>query len=117
MNLESIKHGEFNISVKEIDNSVSVFFSGICEAQKPQDIIVPFFNTLVQELDQKSVNIDFTRLEYISSAAVSPLISVFKMLDSCNVATEIVYNKKLSWQKVTFTSIAGMLDNVKIHDE
>jgi hypothetical protein len=104
------------ITVAKSARSVSITWSGVSDSRNPATFLNPFIRKLVQEVRGFAVTIDFTALEYMNSATVSPIIHFIKALDADGTQVLVLFTEN-DWQRVhlrCLRSIARTLTHVRV---
>ena len=94
-----------------------VTWRGVSQFKDPSSILRPFVEELSDKLEGKSVIVDFTELEYMSSSTVPSIIYMCKIFDRKNIDTVVRYNKSSVWQTATFKglkTLSGSLKRLKV---
>src|SRR5437764_1159979 len=78
---------------------VTLRWLGECSTRDPGTKLTPFLSKLVPTLQDRSVTIDFSKLEYMNSAAVAPIMMFVKALDAHGLSIELRYSTTLGWQR------------------
>ena len=72
------------ISASRANGRGRVAWSGVSDSRTPGIFLRPVLRDLSEKMKGAEVTVDFTKLEYMNSATVSPLINFVKTLDgSC----------------------------------
>jgi hypothetical protein len=104
------------VLVKRSDTEVSMTWLGESDSRNPGEFLNPIVKQLASELPGLPVTIDLTRLAYMNSATVAPLIACIKSLDS--TATEVhVQFSDADWQRThvqCLRAISRKLKGVRI---
>lgn len=100
------------IRVDDTGEHYEVHWSGKSTARKPSDFIAPILRaTLKQaELENKLVVLDFTRVEYMNSSTVTPVIRVLEEARRKQLTVEVVYAADLKWQELSFSALRIFCD-------
>lgn len=105
--MQNFKSDELEIRVTGGEQTV-IEWLGVSNARDPGLTLTPYLDQITKELDCKEVSIDFSRLEYINSSTVPPIIRLIKDLNKKAVKTLIYYNKSLKWQQESFKALATL---------
>lgn len=117
--IERFAKEDLNITVSKADETVTVRWTGLCDARDPDSLFGPFMRKLVRELQGKAVTLDFREFEYMNSATVSPILQFIKALDASGAQTTLVYDTRVAWQRVNFQcmkAIARTLQQLNVVD-
>jgi hypothetical protein len=105
------------LHTSESSSGVTLIWSGLHDSRDPGLHLDPGLEQFVSTFKSKSLTIDFSGLEYMNSAAVSPIISFIRNLDAAQIPTSLVYNTSISWQRVTarcMRIIARTLNHIQV---
>lgn len=90
---------------------------GVSDAREPAAHLTPFLSSLLDDLANRSVTVDFRDFEYMNSATVSPRINFVKSLDARGARIVLLFDNGVPWQKVNaqcMRAIARTLANVQV---
>lgn len=93
--------------------AVTVAWLGTSDARDPGRELNPFLSGLAPELAGKSVDVDFRKLEYMNSGTVSPIIQFSKALDTHGIATRLLFDASIGWQRVNFVCLKNIAKTLK----
>ena len=86
------------ISASRANARGKVAWSGVSDSRTPGIFLRPVLRDLSEKMKGAEVTVDFSRLEYMNSATVSPLINFVKTLDG--ICTRIlVLFAETDWQR------------------
>lgn len=111
------EHDGLLITVEDSPSKTMIRWSGVSDSRDPSIRLIPFFFNLLNWLQQKEVVVDFRGFEYMNSATVAPLINFVKNLDSKGIATTLLFDLSIPWQKVNaqcMRAIARTLSHVQV---
>jgi len=92
-------------------------WQGTSTAREPASVINPYVDKIVPLLKSKTVRLDFTKLQYMNSSTVTPIIRLIRLFDSEGIKTTVIYDKSSKWQQASFKALetlARMLDNIHV---
>jgi hypothetical protein len=69
------EHGGLVIRTQVSPETTTVRWLGVSDAREPAVHLTPFLSSILDELANRSVTVDFREFEYMNSATVSPLIN------------------------------------------
>jgi anti-anti-sigma regulatory factor len=104
------------ILVSQSHGEATIAWRGESGSRNPGDFLTPITTRLVKELRGLSVTIDFSRLEYMNSSTVGPLIACIKSFDGLGAPVLVVFSDE-DWQRThvqCMRTIARTLKNVRI---
>jgi hypothetical protein len=102
--MENIKDGTLSIEIKDGD-SVTMSWLGRSESREPAVVLNPYLTGIVDGMSGKELIVDFTKLEYMNSSTVPPIILLIKNLNTKGVVTKIYYDKESKWQAASFKAL------------
>lgn len=114
--MENLIADSLQILVKEGAETV-IQWQGTSTAREPASIINPYIDKIVPYLKNKKVRIDFTKLRYMNSSTVTPIIRLIRLFDTEGIKTTVVYDKTSKWQQASFKALetlAQMLGNIDV---
>lgn len=104
------------VSVTRSGSDAVVAWTGESDSRNPGDFLNPLMARLVKEFAGLNVTVDFSKLTYMNSATVAPLIVCIKSFDA-SAATVVVRFSDMDWQRThvqCVRTISRALKNVKI---
>lgn len=103
----------------EVDRSVgkaAMSWIGESDSRSPSDFLNPIIKQLALELAGARITVDLTRLTYMNSATVAPLIACIKSFSGGANAVEVLFSDA-DWQRThvqCLRTISRTLKNVHI---
>ena len=95
-----------NLQIEVLDGDPVTFnWLGESDARNPGSHIDPFMDDHVNRCNGRSFVIDFSRLAYMNSSTVGPIIRLLRLLNSNKIQTSVIYNEHLEWQRVSFKAL------------
>ena len=86
------------INASRTNGRGTVAWCGVSDSRTPALFLRPVLRDLTEKMKGAEVTVDFTKLEYMNSATVSPLINFVKTLDvSCTRI--LVLFSQTDWQR------------------
>ncbi len=104
------------ISACRLDGSGTVNWVGVSDSRTPGTFLRPVLSELSEKLKGADVTVDFSKLEYMNSATVSPLINFVKSLDGGCPHIRVLFSD-VDWQRThlqCMRAIASTLRNVVV---
>lgn len=104
------------VNVMRTGNDAVIAWTGESDSRNPGDFLNPLMARLVKEFQGFNVTVDFSKLTYMNSATVAPLIVCIKSFDA-SAASVLVRFSDMDWQRThvqCVRTIARTLKNVKI---
>jgi len=118
MSTESFEFDRLTIRVTRGRHaSATIAWEGVSDARNPGVFLEPVLQKIVASLHASSVTVDLRALLYINSATVSPLLNLIKRFDTEHIATTVLYDTDLDWQRVNcqcMRTIARTLSHVEV---
>jgi hypothetical protein len=102
--LDNLKVDDFEIRVTR-GSPNTIEWLGISHFVNPSSTINPFVEVLAETLKGESVIVDFTKLAYMNSSTVSPIIHLCKLFDKKRILTTVHYDKTSDWQSAIFRGL------------
>lgn len=103
------ENGELTLQVEVESSKVIISFLGKSRDRQPAQFLLPFFDEIFTKNPDKMLVIDFSKLEYLNSSTITPIV---KQIDRCrkeNRKLEILYKKDLKWQELSFSALKVFL--------
>ena len=110
------ERGELVILFTQTEREAKMIWRGASDARDPNAFLEPVFNKVMADLDERSLTIDFTDLEFMNSSTVSPIISLLKTLDARGIKSRVVFGAE-DWQQVhlrCLRTITRVLKHVQV---
>lgn len=101
MRIENLEQGELKINVRQGNQQIILSFSGRSDSPAPGQFLNPYFNKVVEEIDQELV-LEFMDIKFINSPTMPPLMFFFLNLERKGIKTTLYYDKDSRWQTATF---------------
>lgn len=104
------------IQMSRADGQVTVSWLGVSDSRVPAAFLNPVIEQVVQSARGSSVTVDFTRLEYMNSATVTPLIALVRALDDARCPVLLLF-AEVDWQRThlqCMRAISRTLSNVRV---
>lgn len=105
---QTLELDELSIRFTTEGGKALISWHGTSELQDPAASIRGFLCGLIPRITDKAVMMDFRPLEYMNSATLQPLLLVLKEYNTAEIATEIVYDPTVEWQRIIFRSVAAI---------
>lgn len=93
-----------------------ITWRGISDARSPSAFLNPVIKELTEHAKGSEVTVDFSRLDYMNSATVGPMLSLVRLLDA-NQQSVLVLFAETDWQRThlkCMSAIARTLRYVKV---
>lgn len=115
--MENFDNGSLQIVLNKRGKYLTMSWIGQSDAKKPQELLTPYLDSLIDGLDETHLTIEFDRLEYMNSSTVPPIVQLLKKLDTKGIKTVVKYDMQANWQRASFKGLeamAMMLENVRV---
>ena len=86
------------ISASRANGRGTVAWCGVSDSRTPSLFLRPVLRDLSEKMKGAEVTVDFTKLEYMNSATVSPLINFVKGLDGICTSILVLFSET-EWQR------------------
>jgi len=86
------------ISASRANSRGTVTWRGVSDSRTPATFLRPVLRDLSEKMKGAEVTVDFTKLEYMNSATVSPLINFVKTLDGACTSILVLFSET-DWQR------------------
>src|SRR5262245_66549743 len=100
------------ISASRLNSKGTVAWSGISDSQTPGVFLRPVLKDVLDKMKGAEVTFDLTKLEYMNSATVSPLIQFVKALDGTCVRILVLFSQA-DWQRTHLQCMRAIATNLK----
>jgi hypothetical protein len=104
------------IQMERAAGQVTVSWLGVSDSRSPAAFLNPIIEEITRSVAGSQVTVDFTRLEYMNSATVTPLISLVKSLDQAKAQVLLLF-AEVDWQRThlqCLKAIARTMSNVRV---
>ena len=109
--MQNFKEGTLMIEIEKGGKNI-LKWTGKSEDRDPASLLNPYFDSLVEELKGKELEVQFEELEYMNSSTVTPIIQLIKKLNTSNIKTIFTYNKNSKWQCASFKALETIVSNM-----
>lgn len=89
-------------------DAATLVWSGSCDMRHPSEVLEPFLKEFAKELKGRSLTIDLRSLDYMNSAAQSPILQFLKNMKQEGIATRVLYNGQREWQRISYRCIKSL---------
>jgi hypothetical protein len=100
------------ISASRSNARGTVAWAGISDSQTPAMFLRPVLKDVLDKMKGADVTLDFTKLEYMNSATVSPLIQFVKALDGACAHTRVLFSQA-DWQRTHLQCMRAIATTLK----
>lgn len=102
--MENMIDGALSIEIRD-GEKITMSWLGKSESREPSAVLNPYLAKTIDAISGKGMVVDFTKLEYMNSSTVPPIIQLIKNLNSKSIATKIYYDKESKWQAASFKAL------------
>ena len=104
---KNFSNEELTITVTEHDTNIEVIWLGRSTAREPKIFIQPILQEIAELASkrQKSINMDFRKLEYMNSSTITPILRMLEGAANANSIFSITYDSSLRWQELNFSAL------------
>ncbi len=106
--MQDLKEGSLELKVSADPAKTVVTWLGRSDAQNPAQFLTPYLTGLVKQFKGSELVVDFSRLSYMNSSTVSPIIQFLKMADTTKINTLVKYDASSTWQNASFKALKAM---------
>ena len=91
MTTEKFEQDGLVITLSTSKESATITWSGVSDARNPAAFLTPLTKQLLKRVSGLEVMVDFTKIEYMNSATIAPMINFVKALDAVGKPIVLVY--------------------------
>jgi hypothetical protein len=105
------------IKGSRVNGKGMVSWVGVSDSRTPGAFLRPVLAELTEKMKGAEVTVDFSKLEYMNSATVSPLMNFVKSLDDGCTRTVVLFSE-VDWQRThlqCMRAVASTLRNVTVN--
>ncbi len=113
----NFEYAPLKITVKDAGHNIVMSWVGKSDFQHPASHLMPYLDDFISKLNKTELSIEFTRLEYMNSSTVPPLIHLLKELNNREIKTTVTYDKNAHWQVMSFKAfetLSKMMKYIKV---
>jgi anti-anti-sigma regulatory factor len=104
------------IQLSRAPDELTVSWLGVSDSRTPAAFLNPVIEQIARSAGGAPVTVDFTRLEYMNSATVTPLIALVRSLDQAKSPVLLLF-AEVDWQRThlqCMKAISRTLQNVRV---
>jgi anti-anti-sigma regulatory factor len=102
--MKNLKDESLSIEIDDSDK-ITMSWLGRSENREPASFLNPYIAEIIDAISGKELIVDFSKLEYMNSSTVPPIIHMIKNLNTKGIATKIFYDKDSKWQAASFKAL------------
>ena len=95
------------VEVTETSDAITVTWLGKSISRKPSSFLTPILTDALSTAtgSEKTVVIDFRRLQYMNSSSITPVIKILERAKKGTVPVQIIYDESQRWQDLSFSAL------------
>jgi len=104
------------IQLSRAAGELTISWLGVSDSRSPAAFLNPVIEQIARSAAGAPVTVDFTRLEYMFSATVTPLIALVRSLDQAKSPVLLLF-AEVDWQRTHLScmkAIARTMSNVRV---
>ena len=107
MELEHLKEDSFEIEAIQSGETVELYWKGSLQSADPDEFLDPYFEKLLIYIrkNKLSVRCFFSKLEYMNSASIPPLIQLLRSLAKNEIKGEFIYDAERKVRSASFRAL------------
>ena len=100
--IQTFTENKLLIQVEEHEDQIKIFWIGESTSRNPAQFLDPILNENFKIIQTtfKRLILDFTKAEYMNSAAIIPIIKILKLAGDSGLNVQVFYNQSERWQSV-----------------
>lgn len=100
--IQTYTDNKLKLRVEEHENLIKIFWIGESTSRNPAEFLDPILNEKFQIIKKtfKRMIFDFTKAEYMNSAAIIPIIKILKYAGDNGYSIQVFYNRFERWQSI-----------------
>jgi hypothetical protein len=87
----------------------TLYWEGECDFRNPLEVLTQPLNDLLPAVADRKLVLDFRGLTFMNSSSVTPLIAFIKTACSKGIPVHLIYEPRLSWQRITASSMRALM--------
>jgi len=109
--MKNLDTGDLQINVTDDSGVLAAHWIGKSIDRQPQRHLDPYFASLLEEASKRrfALEMHFERLVHFNSSTIGCLIRLVQDCRSREVKLSLVYNAKVSWQRLSFDALRVFL--------
>jgi hypothetical protein len=98
-------NNKLTIDVTESSDRIVFAFKGKSVDRDPGNFLTPIIQEALNRAQNRTVELNFTLLEYMNSSTVTPIIKLLNEVEAGKQTLSIVYSKEHKWQELSFSAL------------
>lgn len=103
--MKNFHNKSLKIQLNKSGNKILMTWVGQSDDRNPSATLNPYLNSLIDSLKGNELIIEYSKLEYMNSSTVPPIIQFIKKLNTSGIKTVIQYDAKSKWQCASFKAL------------
>ncbi|WP_437679176.1 hypothetical protein [Sorangium sp. So ce131] len=108
----SFEHDGLVVRISREGDRSRIEWSGVSDIRSPASFLNPFLADWSAKLKNTDVTVDLTKLDYMNSATVKPLVDLIKLLDQTSRYVLVVFCDN-DWQRAHRNCMAALARTLK----
>jgi hypothetical protein len=100
------------VRISVAGDSSRIEWSGVSDIRSPAMFLNPLFEDWTGKARNTVVTVDLTKLEYMNSATVKPLVDLIKLLDQTSLGVVVVFRDN-DWQRAHRNCMSALARTLK----
>lgn len=103
--LKDFANDSLKINISYDGHKAVMDWLGQSDSRNPAAALNPYLDSLLEEMEDVELTINFAELEYMNSSTVPPIIQFLKKLDAQEIQTQVTYKAASKWQSASFKAL------------
>ncbi len=115
--MKNFNSGTLRIVLNKRGSESSMSWIGQSDERNPSASLTPYLDSVISDLKGTHLTIEYSRLEYMNSSTVPPIIQFLKKLNINGIKTIVTYDASSKWQRASFKALETlslMMNNVTV---
>jgi len=106
-NFKSYSNDLLKLEVREDLDCIDIKWTGKSVTRKPAQFITPILVDVLKKSsdEDKRIVLDFTKLEYMNSSTITPIIKILERAKRGANRVTVLYEKAKKWQDLSFSAL------------
>lgn len=104
----------FSISQSMTSVDLILMWQGEMTLRDPGVQLTPFLDRCIAQSESRRIVMDFTRVTFMNSSSLVPILAFIKKLGAEGRALELRYNEAIGWQRVSYQSMTILCKKVPL---
>jgi hypothetical protein len=107
MSIERHTNENLTLEISDDGGTIRVAWLGRSTAREPGRFILPVLSGVLERstVENKAIELDFQRLEYLNSSTITPIIRILEKAKNGTNRLTLLYDKKVKWQELNFSAL------------